>query len=179
MLESSLDSTRGLGVVANELINARLLAGSTIRFTVPTPSMSPALLPGDQVIVRAANPADLRLGDILVVRQRGVWLAHRLIGRSIKDGNLFLFMKGDNSAESDTPYSAADLYGIVETVEHAGRAYSLLSSRAIRLGLAIACLSRFEASLWYVRPRILKKILLKCSFLLVQGVAQLGKRAIL
>jgi signal peptidase I len=178
VIESSLDAPRAFAVVANELIDDRLRAGLTIRFVVPTTSMAPTLLPGDQVIVHAANPAHLRPGDILVVRQQGAWLVHRLIGRSIKGRNLFLFMKGDNSAEPDNPYPAAELYGMVETVERAGRAYSLRSRRAITLGRVIAHLSRIEASMSYVRPRILKRILLAYSHLLVQGVARTGKQVI-
>lgn len=179
MIETSLDPGHGLTAIANELIDARLQAGSTIRFTIPTWSMAPTLQPGDQVLVSAVKPVDLRLGDILVIRQQGAWLVHRLIGPRIRSGNSFLLLKGDNTAQPDSPYTVAALYGIVNAVERAGHTYSFRSTGAVRLGRVMASLSGLEASLNHVRPYIVRKVVLKGIHLLLLGLATLGKRVIL
>ena len=177
MIESSHDAPRAFDIVTNELIDDHLRTGSSIRFGIPTSSMSPILMPGDQVIVRGVTPDHLRLGDILVVRQQGAWIAHRLIRQSIKGGSLFL-LKGDNSAEPDNPYSAADLYGVVDTVEHCGRAHSLRTSQAIGWGMVVARLSRLQASLWRVRPDFIKRFLLGICGLFIRVIAPLGKQVV-
>ncbi|MCI0476261.1 MAG: signal peptidase I, partial [Anaerolineales bacterium] len=90
---------------ADELIDARLQTGDAVRFTIPTWSMYPALAPGDQVIVRRARVADLRVGDVVIVKgdASAVWVAHRLIARHFVEGTWRLVTKGDNCATADPP----------------------------------------------------------------------------
>ncbi|HID60716.1 MAG TPA: signal peptidase I [Hadesarchaea archaeon] len=78
---------------------------------VSGPSMEPTFGDGDAVMWVEVNPAELRVGDIIVFQhptrsEEGLW-THRIIGITTNGGSQFE-TKGDNRAESDaeTPISA-------------------------------------------------------------------------
>ncbi|MBP3814469.1 MAG: signal peptidase I [Butyrivibrio sp.] len=77
---------------------------------VRTPSMEPAIMTGDFVLVKTADESDVSVGDIAVYRKKdadvGLFhyrIIHRIIAKT-GDGN-FIF-KGDNN-EAPDPYEVA------------------------------------------------------------------------
>ena len=165
----SANSVSSLTVATNDLVDERLQSGATIRFTVPTSSMLPTLIPGDQVIVRRVNANALHSGDIVLVQLHETWIAHRLIGKRVASGVVTLLTKGDNSADADSQCSIEELRGVVEIVEHAGRPTDFRTSQARRWGSLIAKLSRLQANWSNVRPTLFKKILLRSSGLILRA----------
>lgn len=165
-----------LAAVMNELVESHLRAGQAIRFEVPTTSMVPTLSPGDKTIVRRANPEALRLGDIVVQKAGGVWRAHRLIGRRYDGGALFFITKGDCCPNADEAWSAAQLTGVVETVERAGRRYDVRSSRVRWVGALVARLSRAQWLATRAPCGFLRRVSIKASGRLMLATATLAWR---
>ena len=58
-------------------------------------SMAPLIRGGCVLLVEQAALEDLRLGDILVYRDRDLLVAHRLVARRRRQGSLCLLTKGD------------------------------------------------------------------------------------
>ncbi len=148
---------------ANALIDDHLRAGSVISFTLATSSMWPEMSPGDRVTVRAARIDRLRLGDILVRRERDSWIAHRLIARTSGGDRALLVTKGDNALTADAPWSAARIIGVVVAVERAEREPARQLAKARRRALLIALLSRGQLLVNRVGPKRLRRILIKVS----------------
>lgn len=66
-------------------------------------SMYPALRPGDTLVVRETPPRDIRVGDILCLRENGNYVSHRIVTLE-RDGNhLLVTTKGDNLTEYGRP----------------------------------------------------------------------------
>jgi signal peptidase I len=134
---------------ASELIDARLQTGDAVRFTIPTRSMYPALAPGDQVIVRRARAAELRVGDVLIVKSHTptAWIAHRLIARRVVDGVPRWITKGDQCVTADPPWAESQVIGYV-VAAHRQRATAPVdwtSGRARAAGALLAIISRGQA----------------------------------
>ena len=70
---------------------------------VLTGSMRPVINPGDMLITHEAVPADLHVGDIVVLRNSIDYslFAHRIINISFKDGKSYLETKGDANPAVD------------------------------------------------------------------------------
>jgi len=81
-------------------------------------SMKPTLEPGDLILVQKADPAGLKVGDIVVFRVpwSDIPIVHRVI--AIDDGRIFT--KGDNNLYPDPGYrSPEDIYGrVIEISNH-------------------------------------------------------------
>jgi signal peptidase I len=163
--------------VTDELIDARLRAGDVVRFTITTASMRPMLAPGDQVSVRRARAAELRVGDIVIVKPNAnaAWLAHRLIARRVAEDGVRFVTKGDNCAAPDPLWTESQLCGIVTAVwRHSARAPTdLRSARAQWLGVLLALVSRVQARAFALPPGLLRRVVLKTSRMLVYGGARL------
>lgn len=59
-------------------------------------SMMPLLKSGDRVILKAADAAQLRRGELIAYRDAGNIIVHRLIRKKRIDGKWLLCQKGDN-----------------------------------------------------------------------------------
>ncbi len=128
----------------NDLIDERLRAGTSITFTIPTTSMLPTLAPGDQVLVRVVHDSllrDWRIGDILLLQTRGVWVAHRLVERGTS-----MRTKGDYAACADPELDRTQVRGVVIGVRRRnGNTIDYLTRRARRVNAFIARCSRGQA----------------------------------
>lgn len=81
-----------------ELWPETLASAGSGRLRATGPCMSPAITPGDQVLVETVAPAGYRIGDVVVYRGESSLVAHRIVGAfSARDG-AFLVHRGDNSA---------------------------------------------------------------------------------
>ncbi len=158
-----IDSSRAFAETADQLIDARLRRGDTTTFAVTTRSMSPTLQPGDRLTARGARAEEARLGDILLVKTQGAWLVHRLIERRVENGALLWVTKGDNCVEPDPAWRAAQVSGVVESVERGGRRLNLTSRRARLFNVWITTVSRAQWLAWRTRPGFIRRITLFCS----------------
>jgi signal peptidase I len=100
-------------------------------------SMLPFLKAGDVALV-AHGAGTPRRGDVIVFRQCGQLIVHRVL-RVLKGPNgPVLLTKGDNTMICDEPVSATDLVGRVEAFERGGVRYSLETWPTCAVGWLIA-----------------------------------------
>jgi signal peptidase len=93
------------------------LLGTRNPFACPTtPSMEPAIWPGDLVIIGGSNPKDLTDGDIIAYdmlvinlanpnpEKMAVPILHRIAGIVAQNGSRYFITKGDNNPATDDWY---------------------------------------------------------------------------
>jgi signal peptidase I len=96
------------------VIDGVLQSGHAVSFTAAGDSMFPAIRSGERLIVEAVDPCDLCRGDIVLARLERGLTAHRVV-RIVKSAGevASIVTRGDNCAEDDPPFSAAQLVGRV------------------------------------------------------------------
>jgi signal peptidase len=82
--------------------------------------MKPLLREGDAVLV-AHGRKDVRRGDVVVFRQEGGLVAHRVLRIGRGDTGCALVTKGDSLRRFDAPISAKQVVGRVVSIERNGR----------------------------------------------------------
>jgi ribosomal protein S18 acetylase RimI-like enzyme len=80
-----------------DLVEVRdlLFRAQAMRFRVAGRSMYPTLWPGDRLTAELVWPAQLRVGDVLLIRHRGRVICHRLIAMRETGAEPRLVTKGD------------------------------------------------------------------------------------
>lgn len=147
--------------VAQDLVEARLQAGSPVRFHVFTTSMLPTLRPGDALIVERAAVAEFVPGALVVIRNGSAWVVHRLILRQTAGQSLHLLTKGDHQLFADTGFEGALPVGVVQSIQRGNCSIDLSAQRARYGGLLIAWISRIQAGLHRPAPGFLRKLILQ------------------
>lgn len=112
-------------------------------------SMLPELWPGDEVEVVAADPGQLRPGDVVLIEREGRPFCHRLVRLDERDGELFLVTRGDSLDRNDPLVSSHALLGRV--VQGPAKRRPLLVPDSL-----LACALRLSPRLaaWLVRRRL-------------------------
>ena len=162
---SALASTMALlllGVVAVLFVVPTVLGGAAL--TVLTGSMEPTFAPGDIVVVRGIDPADVcadvTVGQIVTFfpePERPDLITHRVIGKTIgtfDDGtDCRLVTQGDANSEVDPPVSPAQVRGVfVYGVPRLGwvRQWAQQNTQALVVGIAVVTVTY---GLWsWLRP---------------------------
>ena len=88
----------------DEVVSELLGDGYSARFVATGDSMYPSIRSGDTLELEPADPADLRIGDVVLVRaQRGL-TAHRIVAITPES----VITRGDNCLRRDpsVPFSA-------------------------------------------------------------------------
>lgn len=109
LLEDAIVIAIVLGMFGGSLIGLQIYLGTPIPFlAVESGSMEPTLYRGDLVIVRAVDPATLKVGDIVIYdasslpySSSDVPIVHRIIEIQDVSGNLYFITKGDNNPGPD------------------------------------------------------------------------------
>ena len=83
--------------------------------------MAPLLLPGDAVRVASLGGVEPRRGALLVVRQGGYLVTHRLVGWVGTGAGRRLLLQGDACHRPDQPVTREDVLGVVVARRRAGR----------------------------------------------------------
>ncbi len=83
-----------------------------LAFGIVSGSMRPAVNPGEAVLVAPCAPAELRPGDLVVVKRPGGPVCHRFLRR--RAGKLFT--QGDNAWSADAPVPENALIGKVGSI---------------------------------------------------------------
>lgn len=90
--------------------------GRQPRMRMVTGSMRPLIREGDQLYIEL-QPKIIQLGDILIYRHRGQFIAHRLVDiRQSREGEQFI-LKGDATPRFDAPLPRERIIGRVAYVE--------------------------------------------------------------
>jgi len=127
------------------LVHSALRAGQTTSLVVRGRCMWPSLRPGDRLEVRALEAGEPRVGDVVVCAHGARALAHRVIALSADaSGTVLVTCRGDATPRSDAPVPAADLIGIVTSVERRGVPVRLTD----RAAWASRLLARLRPALW-------------------------------
>ena len=92
-----------------------LRTGNAIRFQARGASMSPAIRDGEIVYVKAVPAADLRVGDIVLVKGEMGFRMHRLV---VADAERDVFItRGDCGQRDDPAVSGEEIVGVAESKE--------------------------------------------------------------
>ena len=68
--------------------------------TVSSGSMAPMIQVGDKVLVKQTAPQHIRFGDIIVFKEAGKLITHRVIGKQVSDRHVIFMQKGDSNTSA-------------------------------------------------------------------------------
>ena len=106
----------------SELGGELLSLGFGVSFRAPGTSMHPTIRNGDVITVEPVAPAKLKIGDIILYRFRGGFIAHRLVSVEERNGcGLSFILRGDASSTCDQPVEAEQILGKVVCLERGHR----------------------------------------------------------
>jgi hypothetical protein len=115
------DAVQPAETLLTEMVTARLAAGQTCVLRVRTGSMTPLLQPGDAVRVASLGGVEPHRGALLVVRQGGHLVTHRLVGWVGAGAGRRLLLQGDACHRPDQPVAPTQLVGVVVARRRQGR----------------------------------------------------------
>jgi signal peptidase I len=97
-----------------DLAQDLLARGNAVRFSAEGASMFPTICDGDPIVVEPVDPETIVVGDIVLYRQRGRAIVHRVAEiRTTPTAGVILVMRGDGKAESDAAVGAHQVLGKV------------------------------------------------------------------
>lgn len=91
-----------------------LQSGHLVELPANGYSMYPTLKPGDKIIVRSlSDNEELKSGNIVVYKDRGGLVMHRLIRTYVADdARIFVVTRGDSRSKSDLPFPQKNILGV-------------------------------------------------------------------
>jgi signal peptidase I len=125
-------------VIGCELVADVARSFGEVRLRVTGASMLPAVWPGDVIIVRDCDSADLQPGNIVLYKQQDKLVAHRITRLC---GNL-LITRGDSLRHDDPPVKKANILGQVVRLVRNGRVVN--PSQSLRLPVGSRILQRSD-----------------------------------
>jgi hypothetical protein len=143
----------------NTLITGHLNAGHTVSFNINTCSMTPAILPGDKLVIRKVTNKLPELGSIVVLQTNGHWVVHRLIYWMDTPSGKYFVTKGDNLCYTDAPWELLALWGVVIKQNRDGLTIDLSTTKVHLVGYLIAFLTRSQIYLSNISFNFLPRLL--------------------
>ena len=143
------DGNRTLSIegIAAALVVESLAGGGTLPVTINSRPMSPRILPGDALELRAPGRR-LLPGIVVIALGPRRLLTHRTVGAR----PCTVLLKGDATPWFDGWLSSDRVIAEAFAITRHGRRRDLKTTINRFRGLAAAVLSRFQASLWPGRP---------------------------
>jgi signal peptidase I len=124
MPDRKLSGTEFSGLVA-EILGA----GDRVRFQAKGESMRPFLLDGDLLEVVPAAVEEIVRGDVVLIRRNiGGLIAHRVVNRKKLDGIPTFLIKGDNCFQPDGWFGPENILGRAEFLERGEQRIRLTGS---------------------------------------------------
>lgn len=102
------------------LVAEALQSWGTLRLRATGTSMLPTLWPGDLLTIESRTPAQLQPGELVLYIRPGRLFIHRVVSKSVQEGEPIVITRGDSMAENDPPVHSVELLGTVTLVERAG-----------------------------------------------------------
>ncbi|MCL1900063.1 MAG: signal peptidase I, partial [Promicromonosporaceae bacterium] len=121
-----------------------------VPLTVLTGSMQPGIRPGDVVVSRPVNPADLSVGDVITFQPTSgdpTLVTHRIVALNLVGGELeTIITRGDANGANDPPLVPEQVMGrVLYSVPLVGR---LSVGTAAVSGLSLAGVALIGYALW-------------------------------
>jgi len=132
----------GRAALKCELASEALRAFGALHLTATGWSMLPSVRPGDTLMVEPAGLKEVRLGDIVVIRQDGNLVSHRVISVLDNAGERRIITQGDTSPVTDVPVCESELLGGVSCVVRKGKSIALPRHRSLMNRLTARMVSR-------------------------------------
>jgi len=139
--------TSSIEDIAASMVVESLAAGGTLTVTINSRSMSPCILPGDDLELRAPARRP-RPGDVVIARGPRRLVTHRVVGA--RAGAVLL--KGDAVPDFDGWVPSDRIIAEAFAITRRGRRRGVNTAVNGFRGFAAAVLSRFQASIWPGRP---------------------------
>jgi len=105
-----------------------------LSFSMRGNSMYPTLKAGDVGIVEKCKSADLQIGDIIVFKQNGKLITHRLISIIVENETQLFVAKGDKNSHPDKPFTVEALVGKVYSFQRKNKVRRIDSAYMKMLG---------------------------------------------
>ena len=142
-----------------ELLDALLTATGEGRFRILSGSMSPLIERDDRIVVKPSAAGEIQLLDIILFKEAGVFMAHRVISVERKKQKTLFLQKGDASAYAALIPSDS-VMGKVTAIEKKGRLIELTRGRGrvlnVFLGLKSCLHYRYGTEAGPVAKKILR-----------------------
>ena len=126
-----------------ELAAEVLRAGGKLRLRVTGASMLPVVWPGDILSIQGQDAAQANPGDVVLFKRAGRLVAHRVVERTLCQGEVQWLTRGDTSPGNDAPVSGRELLGRVTGIERGHRRLTPQQSAAGRFIARMARRSEF------------------------------------
>ena len=134
--------------IVSKLVDSDLSYGDQICFQVTSNSMHPIINKGDSVIAEVISGRDVQCGDIVVVKRKDDFLAHRAILHN-KNGWL---IKGDNNTIPDHLVPITDIIGRVTKVKKNNHEVNLESRKWKAINPYLAKLGWLQIQIFLHHP---------------------------
>ena len=123
----SVPSSKHQSLVRASLDIGRVLAQrNAVTFISQGTCMYPTIRPGDVLIIKPCQTAEIAVGDIAVCRTPNTLFGHRVIGKGVDGERLYIITRPDRSSHgSDVPTFDENLLGVVSTVKRKGKSMPL------------------------------------------------------
>jgi signal peptidase I len=96
------------------VIDGVLRSGNAVSFTATGWSMYPAIRSGEQLVVDPVDANEIRRGEVVLAKLDRGLTAHRVVRIERRGGEVVkIVTRGDNCAEADPPFAAAEFVGRV------------------------------------------------------------------
>ncbi len=124
-----------------------LRRGHGVRFRAPGHSMHPTINDRETVTVEPVPPSDVKRGDIVLYRNEGGVVAHRVIRIERNNGASLFILRGDALGCPDESVAAQQVLGKVVCVERNGRSINPYGWKSSIFRTAHNCASRLKRRL--------------------------------
>jgi signal peptidase I len=107
-----------------ELAAEVLRTSGALRLRVTGASMLPAIWPGDVLSVRSFDSELATPGDVVLYQHHGQLIAHRIVGRSLRQNRIEWVLQGDTVLGNGDTVSSREMLGRVVAIERGSRRLS-------------------------------------------------------
>ncbi|MBN1349457.1 signal peptidase I [candidate division KSB1 bacterium] len=134
-----------------------------LRFESRGASMSPLIRSGDILTIQAADVTTLNVGDVALYRnERGLLIAHRVVGKRTQDRDMALLIRGDAPGYPDEIIQASQILGQVTKVQRGEKIIKLGQRRWHKVSILWARFLSLSYMLFRLARRMTKKTVLRC-----------------
>ena len=134
---------------SREIVETLLQQHTPVTFQAQGVSMTPTIHDGDLVHVRPAAGPDLRRGSVILYRNFGRLILHRLVACDPRAARILA--TGDAALAGGDWIPAGDILGVAESVRHNGRNRRLDTALARLAGRLRHALRPLRRALWNFR----------------------------